>query len=167
MCLCDCVYNVCIQTSHDVDGKVTATLRLLRMLVKHAWELRDVLEEGLASSPTAPWKGRSCNYFGMRNLHAVVDFILPSAAIDKFRQLVPLLTSKDVSLLMRGILYTSCVHSCMLYGSETWPLKKENELTLKRAEMRMIRWMCGIKVMYSFTCSAVVVHCAEYCTRLE
>jgi len=27
------------------------------MLVKHAWELRDVLEEGLASSPTSPWKG--------------------------------------------------------------------------------------------------------------
>jgi len=48
-----------IQASSDVDGKVIATLRLLRMLVKHAWELRDVLEEGLASSPTAPWKGRS------------------------------------------------------------------------------------------------------------
>jgi len=28
---------------------------------------------------------------------------------DKFRQLVPLLTSKDVSLIMRGRLYSSCV----------------------------------------------------------
>ena len=55
--MCDCVYNICIQATSDVDGKVTATLRLLRMLVKHAWELRDVLEEGLASSPTSPWKG--------------------------------------------------------------------------------------------------------------
>jgi len=49
---------------------------------------------------------------------------------NKFRQLVPLLTSQDVSLLMRVKLYTSCVHSCMLHGSETWPAKKENELTL-------------------------------------
>jgi len=28
---------------------------------------------------------------------------------NKFRQLVPLLTNKDVSLLMRGKLYTSCL----------------------------------------------------------
>ena len=36
---------------------MTATLRLLRLLVKHAWELRGVLETGLAQTPTAPWKG--------------------------------------------------------------------------------------------------------------
>ena len=34
-----------------------STLRVLRLLVKHAWELRAVLEEGLAATPTAPWKG--------------------------------------------------------------------------------------------------------------
>ncbi|KXJ09880.1 Serine/threonine-protein kinase SMG1 [Exaiptasia diaphana] len=38
------------------DGNVTATLRLLRLLVKHAGELRSVLEEGLANTPTRPWK---------------------------------------------------------------------------------------------------------------
>ena len=38
---------------------------------------------------------------------------------------MPVLTNKDVSLLIRGKLYTSCVHSCMLHGSETWPVKKE------------------------------------------
>jgi len=54
---------------------------------------------------------------------------------NKFRQLVPLLTNKDISLLIRGKLYTSCVHSCMLHGSEIWPVKKENEMTLQRAEM--------------------------------
>eukprot|EP00106_Octopus_bimaculoides_P021655 XP_014789097.1 PREDICTED: serine/threonine-protein kinase SMG1-like isoform X1 [Octopus bimaculoides] len=39
------------------DINIIATLRLLRLLVKHAWELRDVLETGLAETPTAPWKG--------------------------------------------------------------------------------------------------------------
>jgi len=34
----------------------------------------------------------------------------------------------------------------MVHGSETWPVRKENEVALQRAEMRMIRWMCGIKV---------------------
>ncbi|KAL8580399.1 hypothetical protein ACOMHN_020876 [Nucella lapillus] len=39
------------------DGNIIATLRLLRLLVKHAWELQAVLETGLADTPTAPWKG--------------------------------------------------------------------------------------------------------------
>jgi len=34
----------------------------------------------------------------------------------------------------------------MLYGSETWPVRKENEVAFKQAEMRMVRWLCDIKV---------------------
>jgi len=37
------------------------------------------------------------------------------------------------------------VQSSMLHGSETWPIRKENEVALQQAEMRMVRWMCGIK----------------------
>jgi len=35
---------------------------------------------------------------------------------NKFRQLVPLLTNKDVSLIMRGSLYSNCVRSSMLHA---------------------------------------------------
>ena len=35
---------------------------------------------------------------------------------NKFRQLVPLLTNKDVSLIMRGRLFSSCLRSSMLHG---------------------------------------------------
>ena len=38
------------------------------------------------------------------------------------------------------------MRSSMLHGSETWPVRKENEVTLQRAEMRMVRWMCNVKV---------------------
>ena len=34
----------------------------------------------------------------------------------------------------------------MLDGSETWPVRKENVVALQRAEMRMVRWMCGVKL---------------------
>ena len=34
----------------------------------------------------------------------------------------------------------------MLHGSETWPVRKENVVTIQRAEMRMVRWMCGVKL---------------------
>jgi len=55
----------------------------------------------------------------------------------KFWQLVPLLSNRDVSLIRRGRLYSSCVRSSMLHGSETWPVRKENEVALQRAEIRM------------------------------
>ena len=32
----------------------------------------------------------------------------------------------------------------MLYGAETWPIKKDQERKMEVAEMRMLRWMCGI-----------------------
>jgi len=34
----------------------------------------------------------------------------------------------------------------MLHESETWPIRKENEVALQRAEMRMVKWMCGVKL---------------------
>jgi len=71
---------------------------------------------------------------------------------NKFRQLAPLLTSKGVSLITRGRWYSRCVRNSrpMLHGSETWPVRKENEVALQRAEMRMVRWMCGVKVKDRF-----------------
>ncbi|KAF4520432.1 hypothetical protein B566_EDAN004003 [Ephemera danica] len=39
------------------EATLTATLRLLRLIVKQATSLQDVLESGLALTPTTPWKG--------------------------------------------------------------------------------------------------------------
>ena len=38
--------------------------------------------------------------------------------------------------------------NALLHGSETWPVRKENEVALQRAEMRMVRlrWLCDVKV---------------------
>ena len=38
------------------------------------------------------------------------------------------------------------VRSSMLHRSETWPVRKENEVALQRAEMRTVKWMCNVKV---------------------
>jgi len=60
---------------------------------------------------------------------------------------VPLLTNMDIlSSTMTGRLYSSCVQSSILQGSETWPVRKENEVALQKAEMRMVRWMCDIEI---------------------
>ncbi|KAK7086207.1 Serine/threonine-protein kinase smg1 [Halocaridina rubra] len=44
------------QCVSHADQCTMATLRLLRLIVKHAAELRGVLETGLAETPTRPWK---------------------------------------------------------------------------------------------------------------
>jgi len=58
---------------------------------------------------------------------------------NKFRQLVPLLTKEDKSLIVTGRLYSSYVRSSVLHECETWPIRKENEVALQRAEMIMVR----------------------------
>jgi len=72
----------------------------------------------------------------------------PESELDgiNFGHLVPLLTNRHISFIRRGRLYGSCVRSSMLHRSETWPVRKENEVALQRAEMRMVRWMCNVKV---------------------
>jgi len=35
-------------------------------------------------------------------------------------------------------------------GRETWPVRKENVVALQRAEMKMVRWMCGIELKDRF-----------------
>ena len=51
---------------------------------------------------------------------------------------------------MRGRLYSSYAQNSMLYGSETWPVRKENEVALQRAGMRMVRQIYGVKVTDRF-----------------
>jgi len=36
------------------------------------------------------------------------------------------------------------VRICILHGSETWLVKKWNELALQQDEMRIISWMCDV-----------------------
>ncbi|KAJ6638202.1 Serine/threonine-protein kinase Smg1, partial [Pseudolycoriella hygida] len=56
------------ETSGDCSV-VTATLRLLRLIVKHALGLQEVLESGLASTPTNPWKVIIPQLFSRLNHH--------------------------------------------------------------------------------------------------
>ena len=62
----------------------------------------------------------------------------------KFRELSPILTARGASLKLKGKMYSTCVRSSMIYGSETWPMKVEDKQRLERAERMMLRHMCGV-----------------------
>ena len=63
----------------------------------------------------------------------------------KFRELLPVLTSRHLSYKTHGHVYSSCVQSAMLHASETWPLTKTNLQGLQRNDRAMIRQICSIK----------------------
>jgi hypothetical protein len=62
----------------------------------------------------------------------------------KYKMLAPLLGSSSVPRSVKGKLYSSCVRSCILYGSETWAVTLEGQRRLERTEMQMVRRMCGV-----------------------
>ena len=55
----------------------------------------------------------------------------------KFRECRELLLGRRFSLKMKGMVYRSSVRSAMLYGSETWCLR-ENEMIILRRTDRVI-----------------------------
>ena len=61
-----------------------------------------------------------------------------------FNKLGPILTTRSVSLRLKGKFYRMCVQRVMVYGSETWPMRVEELRRLERTERMMIRWMCGV-----------------------
>ena len=63
----------------------------------------------------------------------------------KFRECEELLLGRRFSLKMKGMVYRSCVRSAMLHGSETWCLRENEMVILRRTERAMVRSMCGVK----------------------
>lgn len=75
MCASSYFKFLLLSTSNSEDLRagdssvVTATLRLLRLIVKHALGLQEVLEEGLSKTPSDPWKVIIPQLFSRLNHH--------------------------------------------------------------------------------------------------
>ena len=62
----------------------------------------------------------------------------------KFMELAPLLTSRGVSLKLKGKFYRSCIQRVLVYASETWVMMADDMKRLCRMERSMVRLMCGV-----------------------
>ena len=49
-----------------------------------------------------------------------------------------------MNVMIKGNVSRTVVRPALMYGAETWALKKAQEKKLEVAEMRMLRWMCGV-----------------------
>ena len=58
-----------------------------------------------------------------------------------------LLGKQGLSLKQRGKMYQCCVRPVLLYCCETWQLTAADEARLRGVERRMIRMMCGARLV--------------------
>ena len=55
-----------------------------------------------------------------------------------------MLCDRRMIFKMTGKVYKTIVRREMVYGAETEALKKANEKKMEVAEMKMLRWVCGV-----------------------
>ena len=67
------------------------------------------------------------------------------SAWKKFKELIPVLSSRHLSFKTRGREYSSCMRSAMLHARETWPLTMPILQRLQRNDTAMIRQICNVK----------------------
>ena len=69
----------------------------------------------------------------------------------KFKELLPVLSSRHLSFKTLGRVYSSCMRSTMLRASETWPLTKPNLQRLQWNDRAMIRQICNVRPQKTVT----------------
>ncbi|KAF3622002.1 putative pre-mRNA-processing factor 6-like [Capsicum annuum] len=62
----------------------------------------------------------------------------------KWKLASAVLCDKKVPPKLKGKFYRVVVRPAMLYGAECWPINNSHIQKMKVAEMRMLRWMCGL-----------------------
>ena len=68
-----------------------------------------------------------------------------STAWRKFKRLLPILTSKHVSLRTHWKVFNACVRSALSHSSETWAPTAPDLQWLRGNDRSMVRWICGVR----------------------
>ena len=80
-------------------------------------------------------------------LEVVVVFIVVirvRSARGKFRELLPILTSRALSYTTRGQIYSTYILPVLLYASECWAPRVNDLLKLERNDRAMVRGICNV-----------------------
>ena len=64
----------------------------------------------------------------------------------KWKDLSGVLCDKKMPVRIKGKVYKTVIRPVLLYGAETWALKRREEEMLERTEMRMLRWILGVSL---------------------
>ncbi|XP_075990249.1 uncharacterized protein LOC142985892 [Anticarsia gemmatalis] len=62
----------------------------------------------------------------------------------KWREVTGVICDKRMPVKLKGLVYKTIIRPVLMYGSETWAVTQKNVHTIQVAEMKMLRWMCGV-----------------------
>ena len=64
----------------------------------------------------------------------------------RWRDLSGVIYDKKIPIKLKVKLYTTIVRPALLYGSETWVVRRKEEQMLEKTEMRMLRRIKGVTI---------------------
>ena len=123
-----------VKTSVGLTGHITVRVGLHQgsSLSPYLFDMiLDVMGRGIKEQP--PW----CM------LDAEVTHRVQSGW-KNWKRVSGVLCNRRMNMKIKGKVYRTVVRPALMYGAETWALKKSQEKKLEVAEMRMLRWMCGV-----------------------
>ena len=74
-----------------------------------------------------------------------VDIRIKAAWV-KWREVAGVVCDRRMPAKLKIKVYSTVVRPVLVYGSETWALRRKEEEKLERTEMRMLRWIMGISL---------------------
>ena len=77
---------------------------------------------------------RPCHYY----IWCIPVFSMLTTSWGTFRQLLPFLSNRHLSLLVRGRIYSTCVRRALLHAAETWAVTVSTVNRLKRNNLARI-----------------------------
>lgn len=77
------------------------------------------------------------------NIECNIQHRIASAWL-KWREVTGVTCDRRMPVKLKGLVYKSIIRPVLMYGSETWALTQKHVHTIQVAEMKMLRWMCGV-----------------------
>ena len=68
------------------------------------------------------------------------------AAWSKWREVAGVVCDRRMPRRLKIKIYKTVIRPVLMYGSETWALRKKEQNLLERTEMRMLRWLLGVSL---------------------
>ena len=65
----------------------------------------------------------------------------------KWKEVKGVVCDRRMPRSVKSKVYKTMVRPVLLYGAETWALRRKEEKLLERTEMRMLRWMLGVSLL--------------------